>query len=134
MNKLVRYNGETESYESCSDPNVLVKGRVYEVDSKEVRPWQTNYILKGVRGKFNSIWFDEVESDEDKNEKIKAYLAITKNRPIEGMPMQCSRLEVHNNQVVVNNIRTSTVVQVFPRGNIWNVRTLSGSIYYVLVC
>lgn len=61
MAKLVRYNGERESYNDCSDPSILVIGRIYEVQEEEILDFQTNYTLKGEKGKFNSVWFDEIE-------------------------------------------------------------------------
>jgi len=56
--KLVRYNGGTESYTYCSSPNVLTKGKVYEVVDEKVYNFHTNYLLNGVIGEFNSVWFD----------------------------------------------------------------------------
>lgn len=61
MTKLVRYNGERESYNDCSDPSILVIGRIYEVQEEEILDFQTNYTLKDEKGKFNSVWFDEIE-------------------------------------------------------------------------
>lgn len=58
--RIVRYNGETRSYYGCSSPKDLVVGQKYEVLSEDVKDWQTNYTLKGVKGYFNSVWFDEV--------------------------------------------------------------------------
>lgn len=63
MAKKVRYNGGTESYYGCSDPTNLVVGKEYEVVLSKDRGWQTDYILKGIDGEFNSVWFDEVSSD-----------------------------------------------------------------------
>jgi len=62
--KIVRYNGGTESYYSCSDPTDLVIGKEYEVISAKDRGWQTDYTLKGVTGEFNSVWFDEIKSGD----------------------------------------------------------------------
>ena len=62
MAKKVRYNGGTQSYLGCSEPTVLVVGKEYEVISSTDRGWQTNYTLNGIKGNFNSVWFDEVSS------------------------------------------------------------------------
>lgn len=59
MRKFVRYNGGTMSYKGCDDPNNLVVGQWYEVVDENDRGWQTDYKLKGIRGWFNSVWFDE---------------------------------------------------------------------------
>ena len=63
MVKKVRYNGGTESYYNCSNPSVLVVGRVYTVVKEDVYAWQTDYTLEGFFGKFNSVWFDDVTDD-----------------------------------------------------------------------
>lgn len=65
MKKLVRYNGGTQSYYSCSDPKNLVIGKEYEVTSINVRNWQTDYTLKGINGNFNSVWFDDILSEKE---------------------------------------------------------------------
>ena len=75
MTKQVRYNGGTESYYGCSDPINLVVGEEYEVVFSRERGWQTDYTLKGVDGEFNSVWFDEVSSDD------KVYMAISQEVP-----------------------------------------------------
>lgn len=65
MKKFVRYNGDTQSYYSCSDPKNLVIGKEYEVTSINVRNWQTDYTLKGINGNFNSVWFDDILSERE---------------------------------------------------------------------
>ena len=64
MAKKVRYNGGTESYYNCSNPSILVVGQEYTVIKEDVYPWQTDYILEGLYGKFNSVWFDDVTDDQ----------------------------------------------------------------------
>ena len=59
--KLVKYNGETDTYKYCSSPKLLKKGEFYEVVSEDIGECQTNYTLKGVNGYFNSVWFDNVK-------------------------------------------------------------------------
>ncbi len=59
--RLVKYNGGTATYQTCSSPTFLKEGEFYEVVSKDVGECQTNYTLKGVDGYFNSVWFDDVK-------------------------------------------------------------------------
>lgn len=62
MVNYVRYTGETKSFEGdFINPNILVKGKIYELISFQVHNWHTTYNLKGVKGDFNSVWFDEVK-------------------------------------------------------------------------
>lgn len=87
MAKKVRYNGGTQSYYGCSDPTNLVVGKEYEVVLSKDRGWQTDYILKGVSGQFNSVWFDEVSPDD------KVYMAIAHKVPVIGEKYSCYRME-----------------------------------------
>ncbi len=82
--RIVRYNGGTMSYKGCSEPTKLVEGRMYEVVDEIDKGWQTDYKLKGVRGWFNSVWFDEVNT----------YLAVTNEIPRVGELCECSRMEI----------------------------------------
>ena len=59
--RLVKYNGSTATYHSCSSPKLLIEGEFYEVLTENVGECQTNYTLKGVDGYFNSVWFDKVK-------------------------------------------------------------------------
>lgn len=59
MRKHVIYNGGTEAMYYTTDPKVLEKGKSYEVIGQNVGRFQTNYILNGVAGEFNSVWFNE---------------------------------------------------------------------------
>ncbi len=62
MAKTVRYNGGKLSFYGCTDPKKLRKGKKYKVIAEDVMDWQTDYTLKGVKGEFNSCWFDEVQT------------------------------------------------------------------------
>ena len=58
---IVRYNGSTHSYASSyDDPSVLKVGGAYRVAYVNVKNWTTDIKLVGVRGTFNSVWFDEL--------------------------------------------------------------------------
>ena len=87
MAKKVRYNGGTLSYYGCSDPTNLVVGKEYEVVLSKDRGWQTDYTLKGIYGEFNSVWFDEVSSDD------KVYMAIAHEVPVIGEKYSCYKME-----------------------------------------
>lgn len=53
---------------SNDDPNNILKiGEIYELDKKEVHSWHTKYYLKGVKGKFNSVCFEEINEYTSKN-------------------------------------------------------------------
>jgi hypothetical protein len=46
---------------SHTDPRgLLEEGKVYDVKNIEVRSWHTKVFLKGYKGHFNSVWFEEV--------------------------------------------------------------------------
>ena len=60
---IVRYNGGTESFAaSYDDPSTLKVGGAYRVASVKVKNWTTDVQLVGVRGIFNSVWFDELSA------------------------------------------------------------------------
>ena len=125
--KKVRYNGGTDSYYSCSDPTNLVVGKEYEVVFSRDRGWQTDYTLKGVDGEFNSVWFDEVSSDD------KVYMAIAHEVPVMGQNYSCYKLEFINGQPKLISWSTTTVKGIIYLGNnIYQVTTLN-SVYIVNV-
>ena len=60
---IVRYNGGTESFAaSYDDPSCLKVGGAYRVASVKVKNWTTDVQLVGVKGTFNSVWFDELSA------------------------------------------------------------------------
>ncbi len=127
MSKLVRYNGEKLSFSGCSNPNSLVVGRLYKVSGKEVLGFQTNYILQNVKGKFNSVWFQEIKGP---------FICITKRQPQIGKPMeQLITLERDTpKHVKLERIaKTSTVLSLEPiMDNVYKAETRN-SIYIVQV-
>ena len=92
MAKKVRYNGGTQSYYGCSDPTNLVVGKEYEVVYARDRGWQTDYTLAGIDGEFNSVWFDEITSEE------KVYMALSREVPTVGKPCSCYKVDFINGQ------------------------------------
>lgn len=128
MAKIVRYNGGTESYYGCTEPTALVVGRKYEVIAEKDRKWQTDYELEGVTGYFNSVWFNEVSSNEEA-----IYIAIAHEIPQVGRRCQCSKLEFVDGHPKLVGWMTSTVKEVSYMGNnIYNVVTCN-STYIVKV-
>ena len=103
--KKVIYNGGKESYYGCSDPDMLIVGKTYIVTSEEVRDFQTNYILKGVKGEFNSVWFKEVDT-------IPTYFAVSNRIPEVGKRCDCIKLEFDGKDTVTQGCVTSTVFNV----------------------
>lgn len=85
--EFVKYNGGTQSYYGCTEPDDLVVGKIYEVINADVRDWQTDYTLKGVKGKFNSVWFD----------KVPVYKAFVTIQPSIGHSMSCVKVEKEKN-------------------------------------
>lgn len=107
MAKIVRYNGGTESCYSCTKPDMLVVGRKYEVIYIKKSSWHTEYTLKGVKGEFNSVWFDEVEEESDSFPQT--FLAVSNSIPVEGESYECSRLEKVGCIWHLQAVATSTV-------------------------
>lgn len=125
MAKYVRYNGETSSFRGSSNPNLLVVGKVYEVLQKKDLSFQTNYSLRGVKGEFNSVWFDDIEipvvmalSNEPPKlkESMKGILCISRDDKLyiktkQTTPVQCiEKIEKSVFKVFTQN--TIYIVQV----------------------
>ena len=116
MAKKVRYNVETDSYYSCTEPTDLVIGKEYEVIYANDRGQQTDYTLKGVVGHFNSCWFDEISTA--------TYMALATSIPTVGRRCKCTKLEFVNGSPTFTCRRTSTVMEVVEMGNnIYRVTT-----------
>lgn len=127
MAKKVRYNGSIESYYGCSDPKELVLGKEYEVIFSRDRGWHTNYILKGIKGEFDSQWFEESSSDDN------VYMAIAHQIPVIGERYPCSKMEIINGKPKLIDCRTSTIKKInYIGNNIYRVTSLN-SVYIVNV-
>lgn len=127
MARMVRYNGGTRSYYGCSAPDNLVVGKEYEVVLSRDRGWQTDYTLKGVDGEFNSIWFDDVSSDDN------VYMAVASEVPVLGERYSCYKLEIINGRLKPSSWSTSPVKEIGHMGNnIYRVTTCN-SVYIVNV-
>lgn len=121
MAKIVRYNGGTESYYGCSSPSSLIVGKEYEVVSENKRAWQTDYTLNGVQGKFNSCWFDKVNSKQ-------TYFAISCTVPTVGERYSCYRLQFVGGNPIREDFYTDTVKSVIDLDdNIYKVVTYNSN-------
>ncbi len=128
MAKMVRYNGGILSYLDCSNPAVLSVGNVYEVIFERDRGWQTDYTLKGVKGAFNSCWFNEIKSEKN------SFMAFAHKAPVEGQKFQCTKVEIINGKPELFDSTTSTVenfrylgnniYQVFTRNSVYIVKVI----------
>lgn len=118
MSKIVCYNGGTMSYYACSEPTELVVGKEYQVIAENDRGWQTDYELKGVKGYFNSVWFNEVHPTDA------IYMALAHTVPIVGKRYECAKLQLVDGQPRLMSIFTGTVKSVYAMGNnIYRVET-----------
>lgn len=111
MTKLVRYNGQKENWLSCEGfPENLVVNQLYEVVYERDLGAQTNYVLKGLRGDYNSCWFDD----------LPAYIATSKNKPVKG------KIMTHFNRFIDGRWQT-----VEKSSNIVSIETLGKDLYQV---
>lgn len=125
MTKKVRYNGGTQSYYSCSDPSKLVVGKEYLVVSSKDRGWQTDYKLKGVKGEFNSTWFDEVSFNNN------VYMATAREIPKIGERYSCYKMEFIAGKPKFIACYTSTVKGINHMGN--NIyKVIAGNNVYIV--
>ena len=134
--KMVRYNGLSDAYYPCDSAKDLVKGQVYEVSYEHDLGWQTNYVLRGIHGEFNSAWFDLVrDTKENAGENLpKVCLAVAREVPVVGQRFDCNCIEYNCGQTNFSAVRTSTVVCVKQLGEIvWAARTRSGSVYIATI-
>ena len=119
--KKVVYNGGTEKYmnQICNEPTDLVKGAVYTVSREYQSDWHTEYKLAGIKGTFNSTWFNEQES----------YVAVAESLPVVGKPLYCKRIQ--NGKL--EPVKTSKTVDfVELGGGVYLVETVN-RFYYVSI-
>ena len=118
-------------------PTIIVKTRESSIKLLELKQeleifsrdcgWQTDYILKDVDGEFNSVWFDEVSSDD------KVYMAIAHEVPVIGERYFCYKIEFINGQPNFIDWYTSTVEGINYMGNNICQVTTRNSVYIVNV-
>ena len=122
----VIYNGGTESYYTCTSPIGLIFGAKYKVIGADDRGFQTNYILEGIDGYFNSVWFNLVEAKP-------TYLAVSKYVPEVGKSYRCCKMEIKQPGPALVKTTTSRVKSIERMSAcIYKVETLN-SIYLVQV-
>ena len=86
MAKLVRYNGKTDSkFFYSGNAGDLVCGKVYEVIAEHNCDLTSNYTLRGIKGTFNSSWFEELLSGP-------IHLAVSLEMPVIGQSLCCKRI------------------------------------------
>lgn len=123
MTKLVQYNGEKLSFRNCSDSTLLVVGKVYEVLQEKDFGFQTNYTLKGVKGEFNSVWFDEI--------KMPVVMALSHKHPELHKPLE--NLLMFNKNEVRQVLKTTPVQKIEKvEGNVFKILT-KNTIYIIQV-
>ena len=122
--KLVKYNGRTATFKSCSSPTLLKEGEFYEVVSKDVCDCQTNYSLKGINGCFNSVWFDDVKY---------AFVTATKAPKLDERFL-CYQMLPDGNKYSRTTVLTSRIRKIEELGNkMYKIYTLNNCyIVYVI--
>lgn len=122
IERFVRYNGGVESFSNCSEPTNLVWGKDYEVITKNKKDFQTDYILKGLNGHYNSQWFDEVSH---------TFMAISNKIPVVDKKCDCLKVILLNNVLALETLLTSTIKEVKELGNnIYMAKTYDG--FYII--
>lgn len=134
VGSMVIYNGGTDSYYGCTDPDELITGQAYKVIDIKVRAWQTDYTLEGVNGYFNSCWFDLQEAPcIGKHAAPSVYLAGAISVPEVGKRARVQRITLEGGYVSVVPVTTSEVKSVENVSqNVFRVTTRN-SIYMVQV-
>lgn len=97
--RYVKYNGGTDSFYSSSNPSCLVKGYIYKVVKEEWYPSRCEYTLEGIRGHFNSVWFDDLPT----------YFAYVNKTPLVGDNLDVVRYDIEENHVSFGHYYTSEV-------------------------
>lgn len=60
--RFIGSSDEQNRWGGNDDPRkILVIGQTYEVEKVEQHSWHTKIYLKGIKGKFNSVCFNEVD-------------------------------------------------------------------------
>lgn len=122
MEKIVCYNGKTKSFFDCTEPKELIRGRIYEVVNIVDYGFRYKYVLRGIKGSFDSNWFDEP----------KTFIATSYNIPKVGVSYECLILDFSKGEINLKPYRTSVVQSFSNVGNLYKVVT-SHSVYIVQV-
>lgn len=127
--KRVMYNGAKDSFLGCSNSANLVMGKVYEVVDEDIGKWQTNYVLKGVPGSYNSVWFDVIEQNIPEGIPV-----IAREVPKEGQSCHCSKMELKDGFWYLTGWKTSVIksVREIVKDHLYRVTT-QNNVYNVTV-
>lgn len=125
----VLYNGERATLYSCSNPDNLTNGGIYEVIKVKDYGFHTNFVIEGddgQYGEYNSLWFEKIQEET-------VCIAVSNKIPIRGRKYNCKVLEAFDGEVRPYGIITSTVRETDYLGNhIYKVST-DNMIYYVII-
>lgn len=100
--RYVKYNGGTQGYYSYSDPSCLRVGQIYKVVEEQLNAYDCKYMLEGVDGKFNSVWFDDMPS----------YFSYGREVPRVGSTLDVVRQEVKDGKLYHAHYYTTHVRKV----------------------
>lgn len=127
MKKVVRYNGKTESVLDSSNPSNLIVGNKYTVIDVVNRGVQTDYLLRGVKGHYDSSWFTDIFS-------LTTDLAFSETMPILGEEFTCATVKLDENNHIKTIQSTPSIVlgMVAICDNIYYITTYDG-IYVVKI-
>ena len=122
MGIYVRYNGGRVSEFGCTRPNSLQQGDVYEVSGREIRGRQKNFCLTGIKGSYDSSWFQEVPT----------YRVIAHDIPKIGQSLSCYRIKfITREQPEIEHITTSPVRHVYQNESGTFIIETQASVYIV---
>ena len=121
--RYVKYNGGTDSFYSSSNPACLRAGHIYKVVKEEWYPCHCEYILEGVRGHFNSVWFDDLPT----------YFAYAKAIPRIGDMLDVARQDVKESYVSFGHYYTSRVKYLERLGSNTYMAVTLNTVYIVQV-
>ena len=122
--KLVRYNGRCENTYGSSPPNKLVVGEVYRVIDFHPLGRHLEYELEGINGRFNSDWFDEINS---------VSLAVSNCIPTIGSSFACFKISLKDNQPLFEEIKIWIEEVHLFEVNTYRVKDKFGHYYIVQV-
>jgi len=116
-------NGEIGGF-FTGDPSNLIAGQQYLLTGITPYDGYTAYTLKDFKGTFDADWFIENPA------KLlpPTYFAISKNVPVVGQRLWCSKFEIIDDLDTWDWVHTSTVLEVLQLGlRVYAVRTLNST-------
>lgn len=119
--KFVKYNGGKQSFYPCTNPQHLVKGKIYEVTHEEDIGCQIEYWLDGIDGHYNSKWFNE----------IPAYIGISLESPKLLKEVDCLRVDTKDKNISIEMVKTSYARKIVKNDETYTVITNDG-VYFIV--